>query len=363
MDASPVIGPDGTVYAATQTGDVYSLNGKTGKIAWSSSILDNRSISHPSSHDAMWNDHFGQMQYQTNFSASPAISADGILYVGSRDDYLYAFDAKTGHRIWRFKAQRTSETIRNCPIIGSPTIGSDGTVYFLADKTCYAVDGRSGVLKWKYSRCEYSSKSFSSPVIGSDGTVFVACDFGIYAFRPQSGLPKWYFNSSINSDIALGQNDTIYLCAGGGLGKFIAIDGKTAKIKWQSKLDKLPQTQPDEVMKCPAIGLDGTVYATSFYGHLYAWNGATGKRIWTQKCDFRSYPVVTSDGKVYLNNCYITSEGKTQPRIGVFDGKTGKILKNFVYDTGVDGISSPIAITEDGTIIVDSSTGRLYAIH
>jgi len=366
MDASPIIGSDGTVYTATLTGDMFSLDGKTGKVKWKSPILDNRSKSHSFCEDAIWHKQYGRIFYRTNNSASPALSADGILYIGSRDDYLYALDSATGNRYWRFRVRRSFED-ESMPIISSPTIGADGTVYFIAERTCYAVNGRTGRLKWKYSRCKYSSKSFSSPVVGSDGTVYVATFLNIYAFNPQSGTVKWQFELPCmynSSDLASGQDDTMYIAPGGE--RFIAINGKSGKIKWKSTIDILltpPYRDTDNVMKSPAIGPDGTVYASTYGGYLYAWNGVTGKRMWKQKCGFRSYPVVTSDGKVYMNTCSITPEGKTQPMIRVFDGKTGKVLKKFTYDLGKVGISSPIAIAEDGTIIVDSSSGRLYAIH
>ena len=53
--------------------------------------------------------------------SSPAIGSDGTVYVGSRDNKLYALSGKTGDKLWEFK---TGDFV-----FSSPAIGPDGTVY------------------------------------------------------------------------------------------------------------------------------------------------------------------------------------------------------------------------------------------
>jgi hypothetical protein len=57
--------------------------------------------------------------------SSPAIGADGTVYVGSYDTKVYALDGATGQKRWEFT---TGDWVYS-----SPAIGADGTVYVGSD--------------------------------------------------------------------------------------------------------------------------------------------------------------------------------------------------------------------------------------
>ena len=66
--------------------------------------------------------------------SSAAIGSDGTVYVGSRDNKLYAINGKTGVKLWEFVTRSWVQS--------SAAIGSDGTVYVGSyDKRVYALDG------------------------------------------------------------------------------------------------------------------------------------------------------------------------------------------------------------------------------
>jgi outer membrane protein assembly factor BamB len=73
--------------------------------------------------------------------SSPAVGADGTVYIGSQDNHLYAVDG-TGTQKWKFE---TGDHIDS-----SPAVGADGTVYIGSyDNYLYAIDGtgtRNGCL-------------------------------------------------------------------------------------------------------------------------------------------------------------------------------------------------------------------------
>lgn len=68
----------------------------------------------------------------------------------------------------------------------SPAVGADGTVYVgAADGNLYAITP-AGTLKWKFQAKELSW--FSSPAIGANGTIFIgASDFNLYAIGRDLG--------------------------------------------------------------------------------------------------------------------------------------------------------------------------------
>ena len=94
---------------------------------------------------------------------------------------------------WKFTTDNHVES--------SPSIGSDGTVYFGSDDgNVYAVDA-SGNQKWKFTTLG-SSIVRSSPAIGADGTIYFGSEggrsyAGIYALNPD-GTQKWYFRTAMD---------------------------------------------------------------------------------------------------------------------------------------------------------------------
>lgn len=114
--------------------------------------------------------------------SSPAIGADGTIYVGGGFGSMYAV-YPNGTEKWEYKTGFT--------IYSSPAIGEDGAVYFGSwDGYFYALNP-NGTLRWKYP----SSCIYSSPSIATDGTIFVATSTGggLLALNP-NGTLKWRFD-------------------------------------------------------------------------------------------------------------------------------------------------------------------------
>ena len=111
--------------------------------------------------------------------SSPAIGADGTVYVGSDDDKVYALDGATGAKKWEFET--------GGGVYSSPAIGADGTVYVGSDDNkVYALDGATG----PRSGSSRPVTGHSSPAIGADGTVYVgSADRKVYALEGASPWP------------------------------------------------------------------------------------------------------------------------------------------------------------------------------
>jgi outer membrane protein assembly factor BamB len=119
VNESAAIGANGDVYVGFECDDgngdywgfLSSLNGESGTLRWS----------------------FGT---GLGVGSSPAIGADGTVYVGSYDDNIYALDRETGAKKWSFATGLGVES--------SPAIGADGTIYVGSDdKNVYAIGPRS----------------------------------------------------------------------------------------------------------------------------------------------------------------------------------------------------------------------------
>ncbi len=306
-------------------------------------------------HDLKWSFQTGDM-----LESSPAIGADGFIYVGSSDGKLYALNPNAANDSDRVKwVYETGGWIT-----ASPVIGKDGTIYVGSyDGNLYALNPNatndSDRVKWFYETGDWLA---SSPAIGADGTIYISSyDGKLYALDPNatndSDRVKWFYDIGdwLASSPAIGADGTIYL--GSYDGKLYALHSNAAseadRLKWTYETGLVIQSSP-------AIGADGTIYVGSYNGKLYALNpyaGDTDRVKWTYETGAAivSSPAIDEDGTVY---------------IGSSDGKLYALDSNAINDSDrvkwffetEGGVRSSALIDADGTIYVGSYDGKLYAL-
>ena len=230
-------------------------------------------------------------------SSSPAIGSDGTIYVGSLDNNLYAIKPN-GRKKWAFE---TGDWV-----ISSPAIGSDGSIYVGSDDSYLYAINSYGSRKWAFKT---RGRVYSSPAIGSDGIIYVlSYDDNLYAINPD-GSKKWSFKTGYgNSSPTIGNDGTIYV--GSRDNNLYAINPDGSK-KWTFETG-------GNVDPSPTIGSDETIYVGSEDNYLYAIN-PDGSKKWAFRAfnitswrDFASSPAIGSDGTIYVgardNNLYAISE-------------------------------------------------------
>lgn len=268
--------------------------------------------------------------------SSPALGADGTIYVGAQDKYLYAI-APNGAFKWRFL---TGDWIDS-----SPAVAGDGTIYFGSwDGKLYALTP-AGVKKWEYSTGA-GSYIYSSPALGSDGTIyFGAGDGNFYALRPDGTL-KWSYPAGdwIDSSPALA-NGLIYYGSWDGNVYALRDDGDTAKEAWRF-------TAPAPILSSPAIGRDGTVFIGANDGKLYALDGASGAKRWEYLVSgtLESSPVVAPDGTIYIGSS-----------TGLLHAVLPDGTRLWTHDVTEQIVATP-AVRADGTIIFGAGDAAVHAV-
>ncbi|MGC4120974.1 MAG: PQQ-binding-like beta-propeller repeat protein [Myxococcales bacterium] len=197
-EAAPAIGQDGTVYLQ-DVSKVYALDGQTGTLKWSTSACD-----------GAFTNRYG-----------PTV-ANGTVYVGGyqvhqyedmgRDSKVHAFDAQTGAPKWQAPVDSA--------VWVTPAVGADGTVYVGTwYGGLYALDGQTGARKWT---AEATTLSFDdvSFAVDAEGTLYFVDGWGrVSALDGQTGQAKWTMKaqSNLGAGPAIGKGGTLYVGALGGL--------------------------------------------------------------------------------------------------------------------------------------------------
>jgi outer membrane protein assembly factor BamB/predicted transcriptional regulator len=336
-------------------------------------------------------------KYHTNGSmdASPTIAADGTIYIGSGDYYLYAI-AHNGILKWKYKMENYTQSsvaldkdgnlyfgsqdmslysltpegtlrwkyqtqgwIESSPVIGNDTVyfGSNGG-YRTDDGYLYAL-GLDGTLKWK---SHAGSPFWSAPVLGYDGSIYVApFNNHLYAFNP-NGTMQWNISlSTWKSTPAVGPDWNIYIGSGSNL---TAID-RFGRILWNYPLG---EQSNDMFGSSPAIGRDGTIYIYSDRGFLYAINANGMLRSMLNLTGYDHYrnesehfgghnygpPSISSDGMIYID----------MPFFMIALYPNGTVKWQHLQDDRSNGSTSPTtpAIGQDGTVYFVSGTYDLIAL-
>jgi outer membrane protein assembly factor BamB len=268
---------------------------------------------------------------QTGVYSSPAVGADGTVYFGGTDTYLYA--VRADHRLkWKFPTASA--------IYSSPALGADGTVYVGSDDSkVYAVNA-DGVKKWSFLT---GGGVRSSPAIGTDGTIYVGSyDGKVYALDPANGAKKWesVTGGAIFSSPAIATDGTIYV--GSRDHNVYALNPSDGTKKWQHPTG-------DEIFSSPAVATDGTIYVGSLDHNVYALNPADGTEKWHYSTGGAVYssPAIALDGTVYI--------GSLDFNVYALDPTDG--AKKWEFTTGGEVRASAL-VGGDGTIYI-GSTGYL----
>jgi outer membrane protein assembly factor BamB len=96
--------------------------------------------------------------------------ADGVVYIGSADGYLYALDATSGRQIWKFDA--------GSQIVSTPAIHA-GVVYFgTVGGDVISVNIKSSKERWRFTT---RGPVTSSPFVYEELVCIGSTDHKIYA--------------------------------------------------------------------------------------------------------------------------------------------------------------------------------------
>ncbi len=221
--------------------------------------------------------------------SSPAV-ANGRAYVGSADGSVYAFDVESGRRAWRFDTfGRTLDSdtfgFDRKTVQSSPAV-ADGLVYVGArDGFLYAIDADSGAMRWRFDH--QVSWVNSSPAVAG-GLVFDGSSDGhfVQAVDAVSGRERWRFTTpaSVWSSPAVA-GGVVYV--GDGAGDLLALDAQRGDTLWSFRAGGGVRDAPAAADGVVVFGSeDGGVYAVAggarALQRVVFWDSAYVRSAWTE---------------------------------------------------------------------------------
>lgn len=221
-----------------------------------------------------------------DYGGEPVVGADGTIYANGENG-VYAVNPTNGAAKWSAPYPFPSDGSYNFFLW--PAIGPDGTIYYAEDGTfhhtgsyvhcLFAINPNSAIengvmpYKWVFTNVVSTSVGImGTPSVGPDGTVYeymvVAGPQGggytnlLVALNPDTGLPKWIDTNTYSwcedsSGIAVGADGEIYSCPDDNNGTVYSLS-PSGTTNW------LYETG-DTYLTAPLIGPDGTL----FFGDLY----------------------------------------------------------------------------------------------
>jgi outer membrane protein assembly factor BamB len=319
LTPGPVIGVDGSIIAATNSGVIHALDPATGAERWS---FD------------------GDGSYGNDLSTSPSVLGDGtILWPGPKNTLVAL--TQDGALLWKeaFAGQ-----------VLSPAVAGLNRVY-VADMSGALValevaDGRHRRL-WSL---DLGGTTYASPSVGPDGTIFAAAQNDLVAVADlgERASIRWRFHSSSLIEVSSGVSaDGIVVLGTNNDHQYgIRSDGS---IAWKLKIDAWSYSSS-------AVRPDGLAYFSDNKGVVHTVDSATGEVV------LRIAPA--EPGREYVwTSVLADAQGNTYwaSLSGNIYGYSSAGRQLFRLNVGqrIDGYP---ALGQDGTLYVGTTRGELYAI-
>lgn len=296
---TPLIAPDGTIYAGTNQGYLFAFT-PNGAIKWFYRF--NRLLQSSPIIDASGTIYFGSDKFMyaigdsgtepynkwlipfaagDNINSSPALGQNGYLYFGSDDGYVYALDSFTGLLIWSFNATADLLPAGVHPIYSSPTVDQSNNVLIGngsdMDGVLYYLNGTTGSVIWTYPSPPQSQTGssvdslvgpfYNAPAV-SGNTIYLSTMTYIYAIDRLTGIENWrYYKAKCYYSSAIVDLNGFIL--------FTSIDARTNHGFLHSLTDQGKENWSYDTgtvgrLAAPTLGADGTIYVSSTANRIYA---------------------------------------------------------------------------------------------
>jgi len=280
-------------------------------------------------------------------SSWPGITADKVNAYFAGGPFVYAVNLETGVEVWRFPAKAATAT----PFYATPKLTPDGQLIVGSfDHKLYSLNPQSGAENWRF---EGAKDRWIGYVLITNDTIYAPnADYNLYALS-FTGTQKWV--SPFQADQAIwgspvSDGTNIYF---GTLGRQVyAVNAVTGKQIWMQIVD-------GAILGSPVLGPNNTLFVGTYGGVLVSLNTTNGSIIqqettsswiWSGPAqDGTNVYVGDANGKFYAFPVSGTGQPWTQQLTGAIVGSP------LVY------MNTLVVGTESGNVYFIDNTGQ--AVH
>lgn len=225
-------------------------------------------------------DRYTPLKFQP--TCQPFLVDESTVYLGSwyqpSESYLYVVDGKTGILKWKFK---TDDYIMTRPVV------KDNTIYFGSDdKFFYALGKDNGKLKWKYKT---GGRITSNPVVDDNKVYVTSSDNYLYAFNRSTGSLQWKVKTQKQVRLhPVVEKDRIFICSSAHA---YAINSENGSLDWKFTIPGKQTFTLDLVIA------KNTLYTGDRY--VYALDTQSGILKWSFRPNIE--PAELNQSVLYLN--------------------------------------------------------------
>ena len=251
-------------------------------------------------------------------------ASNGLIYAGSDNGVLYAFDAKSGSLRWQHTLQ---DTVAVQAVI-------NGVVYAYADgdnrSLFVALNAGTGALLWHYQVADYSSQ-----VMIDGGTLFISTAANtssntatLYALRLADGTLLWKATLRTVTPALLGVQQGLVFY--GELSDFspgfsedvVTLKSSNGQVAWRARMDGA------DGYFAGVVASNNSAYLTTSHGAAYALRLSDGVLLWhvARPDSFSPVPMYAAP-QIDANALYVISGGgkgigqQTLTALRLSDGK------------------------------------------
>jgi outer membrane protein assembly factor BamB len=303
---------------------------------------------------------------------------NGVVYVGSKDNYLYAVNAATGKQIWKSRQGwvAAAPQVVNGMVCVATTTGEFSAIHATtgdvawqqqtgtpaAFKPNWAVDGGFVILPsttqpltvYDAVTGSRGTTTFGSPgqfaggAIGAANGVLYAVQesSALFAVRIATGTILWQRSVSSNGSgfftSIVASDGAIYITDDSGM--LYSLNAANGNSNWSYPAGASQLSTP--------VTVGGMVYVTDDSGILHAITTARGKQVWThQTISSGEIGPAVNGSELYVS---------TGQALQALDAKTGNAVWSYTPPNTGAFVSTPAVA--NGLVFVGSTNDNLYAI-
>ena len=203
---------------------------------------------------------------------SPTV-ADGVVYAGSYEGFVYALNAETGELLWKFETENDQNLPPEVALVNPPPTVADGIVYVeRAGGELFALDAHTGERLWN-DEPVYADSLLSDGIRYMPDLDLDAPSLNVRAIDEGTGEVRWETEVVLSSELPL-----IFPLTATGGNVYVsdefwvhALDSATGKLAWSF--------DAGDIVDAPPRASDGVVYLRS-YSAAYALDESTGEQLW-----------------------------------------------------------------------------------